>query len=273
MTGFDAERWQAEAIVRVEAALEARFHDVWPDRFGLALRYPLFTGGKRFRPLLVMAACEAVGGDPSAALPAAVAVELVHTYSLVHDDLPCMDDDDERRGMPTVHRAFDEATAVLVGDALLTEAFVALSEVSLPAIRLLAVASGAAGMVGGQAGDIARVTSLEALERVHALKTGALIAAATEIGGLVGGADPGQRALLQAFGRDVGLGFQLADDVLDADEALDPDGPPSFVRFLGVSETRARAIALGEQAIAGIAAMPRPGALQALARLAVARAR
>ncbi|MBA2320595.1 MAG: polyprenyl synthetase family protein, partial [Deltaproteobacteria bacterium] len=159
--GFDLDAWLRAALGRVEPVLRGRFAGGWPPAFAGALEYPLFTGGKRVRPALVLAACEAVGGALDAAVPVAVAFELVHTYSLVHDDLPCMDDDDFRRGMPTVHKRFDEATAVLVGDGLLTEAFAVLAEAPLPVevrvavIARLAVASGPSGMVGGQAADVA----------------------------------------------------------------------------------------------------------------------
>jgi geranylgeranyl pyrophosphate synthase len=242
----------------------------------------VFGGGKRVRPALALAACEAVGGDDEAAIAGAAAVELVHTYSLVHDDLPCMDDDDVRRGRPTVHKAFGEGTAVLVGDALLTEAFAVLARAPVPAatrvemIRVLADAAGHRGMVGGQAADVGLggpVTTLEALQRLHAGKTGALIAAATALGGLAGGASDDHRAKLEVYGRGVGLAFQLADDVLDADQDVGADGPPSYVALLGVDETRRRAERLVTEAADAVRDLPRPERLLSLARFVVDRDR
>jgi geranylgeranyl diphosphate synthase type II len=274
--------WSASACAAVDAVLASAFPTVWPERFGDAMRYPVFGGGKRVRPLLTLAAFEAVAPSSAreAALPFAAAVELVHTYSLVHDDLPAMDDDDVRRGRPTVHRAFDEATAILVGDALLTEAFSVLAAAPLPAatvvqaVALLAKASGHAGMVGGQAADIglgASVQDVETLMRLHAGKTGALIHAAVRLGGLAGGSVPAGLAALDAYGHAVGLAFQLADDVLDADEADDPHGPPSYVRLLGLEATQRKARALVEEAIAAVVGLPNPERLIALARYTVER--
>ncbi len=278
----ELEAWLAPRLAAVEALFAARFSEVWPPAFREPLAYPLATGGKRIRPALCFAACDALGADWSAATPAAAALELVHTYSLVHDDLPCMDDDDVRRGMPTVHKKWDDATAVLVGDALLTEAFAVLAELAPPArvpalVAHLARASGARGMVGGQAADIAAtkgaldVTTVETLQQVHALKTGALIAAATVMGGICGGATPDQLAALEAYGHAVGLAFQLADDVLDADQDAGDTGPPSYVRLLGVDETGRRARALADRACAAVAELPSPQALVALARFSVER--
>jgi geranylgeranyl pyrophosphate synthase len=274
----DLQAWLAPRRTALEAWLEPRFATVWPTSFREPLRYPVFGGGKRVRPALVMAAYEALAADPDdlkPALPAAAAVELVHTYSLVHDDLPAMDDDDERRGRPTVHVQFGEATAILVGDALLTEAFAALADAPLAAetriamVAELARASGHAGMVGGQVADIAGPEhDLEALTRLHAGKTGALITASCILGGLAAGAPPDAVAALERYGRAVGLAFQLADDVLDAGE---DDDRPSFVGLLGAEDTQARARELVEGAVADIAGLPRPGALAALARFTVER--
>lgn len=274
--------WSASACAEVDAVLGHAFPDVWPERFGDAMRYPVFGGGKRVRPLLTLAAFEAVASAArrDLALPFAAAVELVHTYSLVHDDLPAMDDDDVRRGRPTVHRAFDEATAILVGDALLTEAFAVIAAANLPApivvqaVALLARASGHAGMVGGQAADIglgAAVQDVATLMRLHAGKTGALIHAAVRLGGLAADADAVTLAALDTYGHAVGLAFQLADDVLDADEADDPEGPPSYVRLLGLDATRAKARALVDEAITAVAGLPNAGRLVALARYTVER--
>jgi len=194
-----------------------------------AMRYAVLRGGKRVRPLVVLAACEAAGGTPEMALGACCALEMVHAYSLVHDDLPAMDDDAERRGLPTVHLKFGEANAILVGDALLTEAFRVLARgasgvapaAMAEAVVRLATHAGIDGMVGGQALDLAAgqdLADLTELERVHALKTGALYAAAGALGGLCAGASAEQVARLEEFGMSFGVGFQHADDVLDDDQ-------------------------------------------------------
>ncbi|MEM9702481.1 MAG: polyprenyl synthetase family protein, partial [Planctomycetota bacterium] len=214
-----------------------------PDRLRAAMRHSLLAGGKRLRPVLTLAcydACRPAGGETGEnrhgdfnALRAAVAVELVHTYSLIHDDLPCMDDDDLRRGRPTCHVAFDEATAVLAGDALLTLAFECLaafdpSDGAAKCVAQLARAAGATGMVGGQVADLeAEAASVDlstpsrqaswsaALQSVHHRKTAALIAAACELGGIVAGANRETLAGLRTYGRHLGLAFQIADDLLD----------------------------------------------------------
>lgn len=269
--------WSTDARASLDAYMHSLFADTWPLDFAEPCRYPLFGGGKRIRPLLTLATYEAVTGgtDATPALPAAAAVELVHTYSLVHDDLPCMDDDDERRGRPTVHVQFGEAVAVLAGDALLTEAFRILATAPLPAqtridlVGELSTAAGHVGMVGGQAADIAlgsSITDPAVLERLHRLKTGALIRASVRMGAMVAGASPEQLQALTTYGEHVGLAFQLADDVLDADEADDDDGPPSFVRLLGAHETRQRARSLAAEAVV-IAEHAGSDVLVALARL------
>lgn len=270
--------WAAPRLAAFEPALLATFPDAVPDAFREACLYPLQTGGKRVRPLLLLAACEAVGGDWRAALPAAVAVELLHTYSLVHDDLPCMDDDDVRRGRPTVHVRYGENVAVLVGDALLTESFTVLAGAGYAptlATRLvgeLARAGGAAGMIAGQALDVGMdgpVRALDPLLRLHRLKTGALIRCAVRMGGLCGGA--ADLDALDAYGDAVGLAFQVHDDVLDADQDADEDGPPSFVKLLGVDGTRRAAAAHAERASAAIVGLAQADALRALARFTVER--
>ena len=284
MSAFDLDAWLTSRNAAVDQALRARYGDVWPPAFREPLSYPLFTGGKRIRPALCLAACEATGDIPwSVAIPAAVALELVHTYSLVHDDLPCMDDDDMRRGMPTVHRKWDDATAVLVGDALLTDAFAVLAAADLPPrvvvalVGRLAGAAGPLGMVAGQAADIAAsggtldVSDPDSLVRVHALKTGALLEASVVMGGISAGASPETVALLQTYGRGVGLAFQLADDVLDAEQDAGDGGPPSYVKLLGVAETSRRARALVDDACAAVERLPQPDALLALARFSVDR--
>ena len=194
---MDASAYWKERVPLVDAALEAVLPGVGeaPERLHAAMRHLLFPGGKRLRPVLAMAGAEAVGGPPEHALPAAVAVELIHTYSLVHDDLPCMDDDDERRGIPTVHRAFDESTAVLAGDALQSAAFEALltsspelpltAEQRLAAAREITRAVGSLGLVGGQVDDLAfepNRADVQSIESIHARKTAALIAASVTSG-------------------------------------------------------------------------------------------
>lgn len=277
---MDLTAWMIEERTRFDGWLRGRYEAVWPASFSGPLTYPVFGGGKRVRPLLCLAAAEALEVPTEAAIAPAVAVELVHTYSLVHDDLPAMDDDDERRGRPTVHKAFDEATAILVGDALLTDAFAILAEADVDAetriawVRELAHAAGHLGMVGGQVADVslgASVTDVQTLQRVHALKTGALIRAAVVMGGRAATDDLATLEKLSVYGREVGLAFQLADDVLDADEDAGDDGPPSYVRLLGVDETTRRARACADAAIAAVADLPRPEALVALARFTVER--
>lgn len=204
--------------------------DGCPDRLNDAIRYALLAPGKRLRPALAMMAAEACGAEPTTALPAAVAVELVHAYSLIHDDLPAMDDDDRRRGRPTVHIQFDEATAILAGDALLAMAFQHLAgevqdpDLAVEAIGILAAAAGRSALVGGQADDLAAELggprTVAQLESIHRRKTGALIAAAIDLGALLASASRNQRDILARFANDLGLAFQVVDDLLDftADE-------------------------------------------------------
>ena len=273
--------WAAAQRAGFDAFLAERYLDSWPEAFAEPLRYPVFGGGKRFRPLACLAAYEACAADPTdvaRALPPAAAVELVHTYSLVHDDLPAMDDDDERRGRPTVHVAWDEPTAILVGDALLTDAFAILADAPLPAeariacVATLAEAAGYRGMVGGQVADITGgVTDEATLTRLHRLKTGALIAASATLGGIAGGASREEQAALRVWGQAVGLAFQLADDRLDADEDAGEDGPPSFVKLLGLEASQARARELVDEAIAAVAPLARPQRLVELARYTIER--
>jgi geranylgeranyl pyrophosphate synthase len=275
----DLNTWSDDRRAQLDAWMAPLFGDAWPASFTEACRYPLFGGGKRIRPLLALAAYEAVSdASLDAAFPCAAAVEIVHTYSLVHDDLPCMDDDDVRRGRPTVHKAFGEGLAVLVGDALLTEAFAVLARHAPEAIRAelvleLAQAAGHAGMVGGQVADIGLGASIDdpaILERLHRLKTGALIRCAVRMGARSGGADAPTLDALTRYGEHVGLAFQLADDLLDADEAEDDDGPPSFVRLLGEDTTRERAHQLAADARAIARELDSP-ILDQLARFTVER--
>jgi geranylgeranyl pyrophosphate synthase len=221
--------WLDRAHPVIEAALEARLPRPEaggdPGRLVEAMRYAALGGGKRLRPALVIAACESIGGTIDAALPAAAAVELLHAYTLVHDDLPAMDDDDERRGRPTVHVAFGEAIAILAGDGLLTLAFGTLAELgprAADAVAVLARRAGSAELLAGQARDLAMAgrlggapaapATIAAAEVVHAGKTGALFAAACELGGVAAGADAPTRAALARYGLAIGIAFQHADD-------------------------------------------------------------
>ncbi len=280
---MDLHAWMRERRELVEGALLDTVQDGFPATFGSALQYPLQTNGKRIRPILTLAAFElcAPTVDRRCALPAALAIELIHTYSLVHDDLPAMDDDDERRGKPTVHRAFDEATAILVGDALLTQAFQLLTdtEAGSDAIRIqliseLAQAAGYRGMVGGQAMDVLggrHVTDLEELTTLHRCKTGALIRAAVRMGAIAADADASMLAALTTYAECAGLAFQLADDVLDADEDEESDGAPSFVRLLGVQGTQQKAKSLIRDAKDALREIDGTEGLYALADFIVTR--
>jgi len=251
-----------------------------PATLAGAMRHLVFPGGKRLRPALAFAGAEAIGASPERALAMAAAVELVHTYSLVHDDLPCMDDDEERRGRPTVHVVYGEAVAVLAGDALQALAFEVLAthgarggslERALGALRDLARAAGAHALVGGQVDDLeVEVASADAafIESVHLRKSAALIAASIVGGARLGGADAPTLARLQRFGEAVGVAFQIADDVLDRDE----DGACSLVRVLGLEPTKRRAEAFLEEALAEIEDVgERAEPLRELARFAVRR--
>nr|WP_211236840.1 farnesyl diphosphate synthase [Chitinimonas koreensis] len=246
--------------------------DHLPQRLHAAMRYAVLGGGKRVRPLLVFAAGELVGAPAERLQYAAAAVELIHAYSLVHDDLPCMDDDVLRRGKPTVHVEFDEATALLAGDALQTAAFEVLAGHALcddaadqvRMLKLLATASGAAGMAGGQAIDLASVglpLSLPQLEHMHILKTGALIRASVLLGSYCGTPlAAGQRERLDRFAKLVGLAFQVVDDILDveADSATlgktagkdAAHDKPTYVSLLGLKEAKQRAAELEAEALA-----------------------
>ncbi|NQT94759.1 MAG: polyprenyl synthetase family protein [Lentisphaerae bacterium] len=225
----------AETRKAVDAALGDQLPpaDARPVALHEAMRYAVFSGGKRLRPILCIASAEAVGGDPSAAMLPAVAVELLHTYTLVHDDLPCMDDDIERRGNPTCHIAFGEANAVLAGDALQALAFEILA--SLPGsghfpparfVQELALAAGSRGVVGGQVEDIrleGHDVTADDIRFVHLHKTADLFRAAVRMGAMAGGASDEQLSLLTRFAVDLGLSFQIADDLLDAEESTTDD--------------------------------------------------
>lgn len=250
-----------------------------PSRLHAAMRHLLFPGGKRLRPALVFAGCEASGSPAEVALPAAAAVELVHTYSLIHDDLPCMDDDDERRGRPTVHVSFGEAVAVLAGDALQALAFEVLAsapsdadpERRLAVQSVVANAAGSRQLVGGQADDLAfRTGDAAAIESIHRRKSAALIAASVWSGARLGGADPSLLERLRSFAEGVGVAFQIADDLLDQEA----EEPCSLLRVLGPEQARARAEELLDGALSLVEDLGERGEpLRELARYAVRRNR
>ncbi len=235
------------------------------------MRYSIFAGGKRLRPLLVYHAFRACGGKGTRALPAAAAVEMLHVYSLIHDDLPAMDDDDLRRGRPTLHRKYDEATAILAGDALLTRAFQVLADsyepaVAAPLVSTLAEASATEGMIGGQALDLAaegkRPSRAQVLE-IHGRKTAALIRGAVLMGGIVARAPARRLAALSAYGRALGLAFQIVDDILDETGDSAAMGKPvgrdmengkmTYTRAAGIGAARREADRLVARAIGALA--------------------
>jgi geranylgeranyl diphosphate synthase, type II len=282
----EARRQVDEALPRYLPAEDESARALCPARLAAAMHYSVMAGGKRLRPVLCLMAAEACGGARAAAMPAACALELVHTYSLIHDDLPAMDDDDLRRGRPTCHKAFDEATAVLAGDGLLTLAFevvarhVRPAEAAIGCVRILAEAAGPAGMVGGQMADLQAEGRLdgtpEALEAIHRRKTGALLRGALRMGGTVASASGSILDALDVYGRGVGLAFQIVDDLLDVqgDEAklgkrVGKDsglGKWTYPGFLGVEGSRLRAKQLADEAVAALAPLGARGdRLRALA--------
>lgn len=297
----------AEVGPRVEAALEALLApepsagEIFrPERLLAAMRHAMLGGGKRLRQALLVASARLFGVEAEAALRAAVAIECVHGYSLVHDDLPAMDDDDLRRGRPTVHRAFDEATAILAGDALLTLAFDVLADprahedasVRAELVLALARASGLGGMAGGQMLDLAaegrfgdgRPEALAPAEilRLQSMKTGALIAAAAEMGAILGRATPDEKAALGVYSRALGAAFQIADDLLDAEgeaaavgKATGKDaaaGKATLVGLLGLDGARSRLSALTDEALAALGGFgARAETLRGAARFVAAR--
>jgi farnesyl diphosphate synthase len=275
---FDFDGWRNMQLARVEAALDGFIDAHSPADLGLAMRYGVLEGGKRLRALLVLAASDAVGGNPDAALRAACAVEMIHAYSLIHDDMPCMDNDVLRRGKPTVHVAFGEAQALLAGDALQALAFEILtpddanipSDVQAKLCRLLARASGLEGMAGGQAIDLASVgkslTQVQ-LKRMHELKTGALLKASVEMGSACQAivdkvSDASLLESLAQYGLAVGLAFQVVDDILDvtADVATlgktvgkdAAQNKPTYVSLLGLEASERYADDLLKRALAAL---------------------
>ena len=289
--------WCARQLASVEAALSDWVGAQAPERLRQAMRYAVLDGGKRLRPLLVLAASEAAAGHAPAALRAACAIELIHAYSLVHDDMPCMDNDVLRRGKPTVHVQFGQADALLAGDALQSQAFELLTpaspeEIPLPTqailCRLLARAAGATGMAGGQAIDLASVgkrLSQNELQHMHHLKTGALLQASVSMGAACGTCSEAAHKALSDYGAAIGLAFQVVDDILDvvADSATlgktagkdAANDKPTYVSLLGLPQAQDYAHQLHQQAIAALQATGLPTAryatLQALADMVVQR--
>ena len=279
-------RWRERVETLLSDAIDAGAVE---PRLRAAMRHATLGGGKRLRALLAYATAEACGADDAAADAAACAVECVHAFSLVHDDLPAMDDDALRRGQPTVHLAFDEASAILAGDALQALAFESLAASALPAqarvdqVRELAIATGAAGMCAGQSLDMqAGAGDVASLESLHALKTGALIRAAVRLGAIAGGADAELRAALEAYADALGLAFQIRDDLLDVegDDAQlgktagkdEAQGKATYVSLAGAGAARERLDALAQAMEAALAPLgARADALRALARFAIAR--
>jgi len=264
-----------EARRLVDAALDSHLpaESTEPKTLHRAMRYSVFAGGKRVRPALVIAACDLHDGDRQAVLPAACAMEMIHTYSLIHDDLPAMDDDDLRRGRPSCHKAFDEATAILAGDALLTHAFLILARQGTNApghllymIAALAEAAGTGGMIGGQMADLeseGQAVTLATVERIHLLKTAALITASLTMGALLAGAGDEELQRMKRFGRRIGLLFQITDDILDRtadtkrlgktagkDEA---QGKATYPAAAGMDEANSRAEQLARRAAEDLA--------------------
>jgi len=268
MTAADFDAWARHQLARVERALEDWVPGDAPAGLGEAMRYGVLDGGKRLRPLLVLAACQAVAGHGEAALRAAVAVELIHAYSLIHDDMPCMDNDVLRRGKPTVHVRFGEAPAMLAGDAMQALAFEVLTpdtgvppELQARLVSLLARSAGHAGMAGGQAIDLAsigRPLSENDLRDMHRRKTGALLQASVLMGAACGPCNAAAWQALGDYGAALGLAFQVVDDILDVTQASETlgktagkdqnDNKPTYVSVLGLPAARAHAEALRGQA-------------------------
>jgi geranylgeranyl diphosphate synthase type II len=299
MSTFELESWLPAQQQRVEALLASRMGHIGqrsPARLAEAMRYSLLDGGKRLRPVLCLAFADATarasngGGAP--ADDAACALECIHTYSLVHDDLPAMDDDDLRRGRPTNHKVYGEAMAILAGDALLTDAFSLLASgpASQQAVRgrlvaELALAAGAGGMVGGQVLDIAedRPAQLDYLVRLHRMKTGALIKAACRMGVIAAGGDDAAVGAAEVYGDAIGLAFQIADDLLDVTASAEAMGKPTgadaaagrhtFPAVVGLEASRAMALEHVRRAVDAVQRLePEAGPLAALARYTVERA-
>ena len=285
------DRFLAETKRLVDAAL-----DRWLPPAGVklhdAMRYAVFAGGKRLRPAVARAACLAVGGTDEDAMPAACALEMLHTYSLIHDDLPAIDDDDLRRGKPTCHMRFDEATAILAGDALQTQAFLVLAERTprraavTPLVLELARAAGTDGMVGGEIADIEaerRKPDLKVVESIHARKTGALFRASAVMGGGAGEGAPAALAALAAYGHALGVAFHIVDEILDETQSAETLGKSpgkdrkahkmTYPAAAGLEASRRRADELKDDALAALRGKVDSPVLVAIAELVVTRSR
>ena len=295
---MDLKVYMKEQCARVDAALD-RFlprETVLPHSLHRAMRYSVFAGGKRVRPILLLASCQAVGGDTERAVPAACAMEMIHTYSLIHDDLPAMDDDDFRRGNPTSHKVFGEAIAILAGDALLTEAFRLTSDPVftggcepsglLAVIHEIATCAGSHGMVGGQVIDMEsegqQDIDLATVQYIHTHKTGALIKASVVAGAILGGAAGQQLAAITRYGEAAGLAFQIADDILDIEgttEEIGKDagsdearGKATYPAVIGLSAAKGEARAMMDEALRALDVFgPEADALREIARYIVQR--
>ncbi|WP_269622766.1 geranylgeranyl diphosphate synthase CrtE [Prochlorococcus marinus] len=269
ISSFDFTAYLAKARNRVEVALDASLGPERPEQLREAMRYSLLAGGKRLRPILCLAACELTGEDSDMAMSAAVAIEMIHTMSLIHDDLPSMDNDDLRRGRPTNHKIYGDALAILAGDALLTRAFemVSLRSPGVSSERLLKVVgelslvAGAPGLVGGQVEDLeceGKEVDLDTLEFIHIHKTGALLRASVVCGALIGGASNSLLNALRVYANAIGLAFQIIDDILDVTSSSEVLGKTAgkdliadkttYPKLLGLDESRARAKELIENA-------------------------
>lgn len=276
---YEATQARVETALRERIRTMGRYADLRE-----AMEYSLMAGGKRIRPVLVLESCRMCGGDPELALPFACALEMVHTYSLIHDDLPAMDNDELRRGRPTNHIVYGEATAILAGDALLTAAFQTLTQANLSpqqvvdAVACLSLAAGPEGMVGGQALDMAgegRSLTQEELEQLQSLKTGALIAAAAELGCIAAGGSPEQRAAVRKYAQCLGWAFQIQDDILDVTSTDEELGKPTgsdrenekstFVSLLGLDRSRELVEELTAQAVSALDGFSSPDFLVWLA--------
>jgi len=293
---FDLNQYLTAKQRQINQALIALFPKEGSPRIVQAMQYSLMAGGKRVRPILCLAAAEAVGGNPEGLIGPACALEMIHTYSLIHDDLPGMDNDEMRRGQPTLHVAFDEATAILAGDALLTFAFETLTTesnhalpdpVRLRVVQALARAAGHRGMIEGQMRDLAaegQALDLTELKALHSKKTGALIKCALYIGALIGGGKPNQIEALENFGENIGLAFQIVDDILNV--VGDPDiigkatgtdasrQKSTYPALLGLDQSRAMARESIERALQAITAFDRHAdPLRALAAYIIERKR
>lgn len=264
MSGFDIRAYLEERKALIDRALERHFQELSQPRILCeAMRYGVFSGGKRLRPVLMLAAGELFGAGHEALLPFACGLELIHTYSIVHDDLPALDDDDVRRGMPASHKIYGEGMALLAGDALLTEAFRLMTRPDavrslepgsvLELIQEITHAAGASGMVGGQALDLeseGREADLATVESIHARKTAAIILAAIRVGAKIGGAKPQDLERVSRYGEFLGLAFQIADDIADTeDEGRGKRKKATYPSVVGLEAARARACELLDRAL------------------------